>query len=379
MTRSGDADTGVVTVRVLLPGAGSAPLAPSSVTERVRTIFSAPAGTGSATWRANVPLPVPPAAREPAARLQTPPAALPGIQTQPAVEDPGTKVVFAGTVACSTRLAAPWLPLLANEYEWTIAPPGATASGAPVIAVRTRSGCATSASVPAPELSSGFGSAPFVPSSATEAASGIKSRPAGADGSTVTANATEPDAPVARPPVVTEQTAPGLLSGAQAHPAVEEPGLKTVLAGTVAVTVTPVAPWVPLLSNEMVNTPVPPGATLPMPATPVSARSGSASSGVVSVLVLSAGLASAPLLPSSVMLPVNVRTGAPAGAVAFAVAVKIAEPPEPAGRFPIASVQTEPARFAGEQAQPPPPAKFAFTGIVASSFTPAASCVPLFW
>ncbi len=96
--------------------------------------------------------------------------------------------------------------------------------------------------VPDAVLLAALGSAPFEASSATLAVSDREFTPAGSAALTVAAKIAEPDDPAPRAPAASVQTDPGLSSGAQAHPAVEAPASKTMLAGTVAVSVTPVAP-----------------------------------------------------------------------------------------------------------------------------------------
>ncbi len=103
------------------------------------------------------------------------------------------------------------------------------------------------ATEPLPLSLEASGSAPLVPSFDSMMVAGIELTPAGSGDVTVTANTTVPFAPGWSVPAVNVQVAPGLLSGAHTHPAVEAPGLNTEFAGTTAVRVTPVAPRLPVL------------------------------------------------------------------------------------------------------------------------------------
>src|SRR5437588_11842987 len=101
--RSGAPVTGVVSLPELLPGVGAAPLVPSSARVAVLASWVTPAATGLTTVTAKVAVWLPlPAATLPTARVQVEPAALLGVQAQPAVLAPGLKLVFAGTVSIST-------------------------------------------------------------------------------------------------------------------------------------------------------------------------------------------------------------------------------------------------------------------------------------
>ena len=69
--------------------------------------------------------------------------------------------------------------------------------------------------------------------------------PAGTGFTTVTAKVALPEPPAASAPSARVQLLPALLLGVQAQPAVLAPALNVVLAGTVSVSTTPVAPWPP--------------------------------------------------------------------------------------------------------------------------------------
>ena len=99
------------------------------------------------------------------------------------------------------------------------------------------------------ELSAGIGSRPLAPSSATLAVLVIWSSPAGSGApTTVRAKVAVPlPPPPARLPMVRLHSEPAPVSGTQLQPAVLAPALKTVWAGTVSVTTTPVALWLPTL------------------------------------------------------------------------------------------------------------------------------------
>ncbi len=114
-SRSGAALSAVSSVRVLLAAVGSTPLVPSSDAVMVSDTFGWPDGIVTSTRTAKLPDTVPVTASVPTGSVQTEPALSLGIQFQPAVELPGTKVVLAGTVAVSVTPEAPRLPLFTAE------------------------------------------------------------------------------------------------------------------------------------------------------------------------------------------------------------------------------------------------------------------------
>src|SRR6185295_12764372 len=93
------------------------------------------------------------------------------------------------------------------------------------------------------ELSPGVGSVPLAPSSATLAVLLTSVVPGGTGSSTSTAKVATwaPLAP-ASAPIASVQVEPALPSGTHTQPAVLAPALNVVFAGTVSVSVTPVAP-----------------------------------------------------------------------------------------------------------------------------------------
>jgi hypothetical protein len=109
--RSGVADTVSVSFPVLFAGVGSAPFAASSATDAVFTRLSAPASTVETTFTAKLTVADAPTARLPIVNVQVVPAALPSAQDQPAVLDPITNVVAAGTVSVNVTPVASCVPL----------------------------------------------------------------------------------------------------------------------------------------------------------------------------------------------------------------------------------------------------------------------------
>src|ERR1041385_3166096 len=99
--------------------------------------------------------------------------------------------------------------------------------------------------------------------------------------------------------MVSVQVEPALLFGVQLQPAVLAPALKVVFAGTVSVSTTPVAPWLPPFAYVSVYEIVPPGAPVAPPSLLVIEKSGAPVTGVVSLPLLLPGVGSMPLLPSS--------------------------------------------------------------------------------
>ena len=75
--------------------------------------FHLEAPNGNNTRTAKVALPEPPAATAPIVSVQTDPALMLGVHDHPAVDEPATNVVPAGTVSVSTTPVAPSLPALA--------------------------------------------------------------------------------------------------------------------------------------------------------------------------------------------------------------------------------------------------------------------------
>src|SRR3954453_4282843 len=118
----------------------------------------------------------------------------------------------------------------------------------------------------------------------------------------------------------------------------------------------------------------PPGVALTSPSDLVTDRSGAAVTGVSSVPVLSPGVGSGPLVPSSATtteLPIAVT---PAGSAASTVTANSAVPDAPAPSDPTVSVHVLPV-----QAQPgveAPALKVVLAGTVSVSTTPVAACVP---
>src|SRR5215213_5188784 len=126
-------------------------------------------------------------------------------------------------------------------------PPAATETP-PSLFVIERSGAPLTGVASLPELLPGVGSVPFFPSSAMLAVFEICVTPAATGLATVTANvAVWLPLPAATLPTARVQVAPALLSGEQTQPAVLEPALNVVFAGTVSVITTPVAPTLPAL------------------------------------------------------------------------------------------------------------------------------------
>src|SRR5690606_33754223 len=91
--KSGTAVTGVSSVSLLSPGVGSGPLLPSSPILTPLLMALTPAAKGLSTCTANIKLPLSPALKVAKLRVQILPALLFGVQTQPALLLPGTKVL----------------------------------------------------------------------------------------------------------------------------------------------------------------------------------------------------------------------------------------------------------------------------------------------
>src|SRR5436190_24123163 len=106
-----------------------------------------------------------------------------------------------------------------------------------------KSGAAVSGVVSRPVLSAAFKSAPFAPSSPIVTVLVMVVTPAGTELAIVNTKGVELLLPAAKPPMLLVQRLLALLSGLQLQPA----PLKVVLAGTVSVRTTPVAPCVPVL------------------------------------------------------------------------------------------------------------------------------------
>ena len=126
-------------------------------------------------------------------------------------------------------------------------PPGDT-EAPPSLLVSDRSGAPVTGVVSLAELLPGVGSAPWVPSSARLAVLEIRLTPAATGLTTVTEKVAALPPLAATVPTASVQAEPALLFGVQAQPAVLAPGLKTVFAGTVSESTTPVAAWPPLLA-----------------------------------------------------------------------------------------------------------------------------------
>ena len=109
-------------------------------------------------------------------------------------------------------------------------------------------------------------------------------------------------------------------------------------------------------------------------------RSGTAVTGVVSVSLLSAGVGSGPLMPSSVISPVLEISATPDGNGSSTSTAKIAVPlPPPPARLPMDNVHREPAPASGTQTQPAvlaPTLKVVSAGTVSVISTPVASWSP---
>ncbi len=110
--RSGAASTVVASVAVLLAAFRSAPFAPSSDAVAVRDTWVTPDGTWLFTVTASVTFEADPEAIAPTGNVQVAEALKSGVQTQPSVEPPGEKLVFAGIVAVRTTPVAPCVPVL---------------------------------------------------------------------------------------------------------------------------------------------------------------------------------------------------------------------------------------------------------------------------
>src|SRR3972149_3370486 len=88
------------------------------------------------------------------------------------------------------------------------------------------------------------------------------------------------------------------------------------------------------------------------PSVLVTLRSGTAVTGVESLSVLSAGVGSGPLAPSSATMAVLSMSTAPAGSGASTGAAKTAELLPPAPKLPTLKVHRLPASLSGRQDQP---------------------------
>src|SRR5690242_19847025 len=105
-----------------------------------------------------------------------------------------------------------------------------------------RSGAEVTGVVSLPELLPGVGSVPLLPSSATPAVLMICVTPAASGVTTSTANVAVWFPSTVTAPIAKVQVDPALLFGVHDQPAVLDPELKVVFAGTVSVITTPVAP-----------------------------------------------------------------------------------------------------------------------------------------
>ncbi len=113
-----------------------------------------------------------------------------------------------------------------------------------------RSGAAPTGVVSVASLSAGLSSAPPLPSSLTVAVLETVSKPAGSAESTVTSKAIDVDSPASSVPRSAMQVLPAGAPLEQDQSAVGP--AKVVPSGTVSLTATPEAPWLPTLSTVIV-------------------------------------------------------------------------------------------------------------------------------
>ena len=109
-------------------------------------------------------------------------------------------------------------------------------------------------------------------------------------------------------------------------------------------------------------------------------RSGAAVTGVVSVELLSPGVGSVPLVPSSAIVTVFDSWVTPAGSGVFVVTANVTDPPEPAATDPTVNVHVVPAAAPSAHDQPGvevPAANVALAGTVSVRATPVAPLFPL--
>src|SRR5687768_2325147 len=97
---------------------------------------------------------------------------------------------------------------------------------------------------------------------------------------------------------------------------------------------------------------VPPGVAVAPPSLLVSCKSGAAFTGVVSLSLLSAGVGSAPFVPSLATLAVLLIWVTPAATGLMTVTAKVAVPPLPPTTGPTVRVQVLPGLLLGRQLQP---------------------------
>src|SRR2546426_11847137 len=150
----------------------------------------------------------------------------------------------------------------------------------PSVFVIARSASALTVSRSLARLLAGTGSAPLLPSSATLALLRTCVTPGGLFTVTAKLTSVEPPPP-ASGPTVKVQLVPAGDPSAHDHPAVLEPALNVVPAGTTSVTTTPVAPWPPRLETVSTYTVVSPATTWVRPSFFARARSGAAPMGVI--------------------------------------------------------------------------------------------------
>ena len=108
-------------------------------------------------------------------------------------------------------------------------------------------------------------------------------------------------------------------------------------------------------------------------------RSGTAATGVLSESLLSAGVGSGPLPPSSPMSAVLAISMTPAASGSSTSTAKVAVPPPPPTRLPMVRVHREPALVSGAHTHPAvlaPALKVVSAGTVSVISTPVASWSP---
>jgi len=125
---------------------------------------------------------------------------------------------------------------------------------------------------------------------------------------------------------------------------------------------------------------VPPGTVASPPSVLVTTRSGAASTGVVSVPVLSPGVRSAPLVPSSAITAVLRIWSTPTATGLGTLTVIVTVLEAPTARLPIV------VRYCWPETCVHGPGGFrlaaamvVFGGSVSVIVTPVAPCVPTFW
>src|SRR3954451_19590159 len=119
---------------------------------------------------------------------------------------------------------------------------------------------------------------------------------------------------------------------------------------------------------------VAPGIAVVPPSVLVTVRSGAAVTGVVSEPVLSAGVGSGPLVPSSATVTVFEIPVVPAGSGVATVTAKTTDPEPPAATVPSGRVQVPAAH--DHLLSDAPTSKVVLTGTVSVSTTPVAAWSP---